>query len=104
MSGCVDGYEKYIKEDFVRVCGECEHQSDLMCPHQNDKMNNNYIGCRDGFKQKDRKSISPPLGLRPRKIAIEQRISEILCAMQRYNDAGKKIPVEWVDELVFIVK
>jgi hypothetical protein len=41
----------------------------------------------------------PPIGLRPRNIAIQQRVQEILEAMLRYNSAHKKLPAEWVIEL-----
>jgi hypothetical protein len=41
----------------------------------------------------------PPLGLRPIHIAIFERQKEILEAMERYVDAGKDIPHEWIEEL-----
>lgn len=42
--------------------------------------------------------VRPPLGLRPRAIAREQRRAEILDAMNRYIGAGQAIPAEWVAE------
>ncbi|MFP3637802.1 hypothetical protein [Paraburkholderia sp. SIMBA_054] len=42
---------------------------------------------------------APPLGLRPRYIASEERAIEIVAACKRYDDAGKTIPSEWVEEL-----
>jgi len=45
------------------------------------------------------KAEKPPLGLMPEKIWIEQRVSVILGAMQRYVSIGKQIPGEWVTEL-----
>jgi hypothetical protein len=44
--------------------------------------------------QKDR----PPLGLRPRFIADEDRLSEVEGAIVRYQDAGKPVPDEWFSE------
>ena len=41
----------------------------------------------------------PPLGLRPRFIATEQRIQEIKEACQRYREADYIIPTEWLTEL-----
>ena len=43
----------------------------------------------------------PPLGLMPRKLHIENRITDILNAMIRYVEVGKNysIPDEWYDEL-----
>ena len=45
----------------------------------------------------------PPLGLIQRQgyenIKNKERIRNIIDAMKRFNDAGKKIPTEWVDEL-----
>lgn len=40
----------------------------------------------------------PPLGLRPRIFWLHERRDEILQAIDRYMDAGKEIPVEWVQE------
>lgn len=42
---------------------------------------------------------APPLGLRPRWIAVGQRAGEIVDAITRYNDAKKEVPKEWRDEL-----
>lgn len=44
-------------------------------------------------------AVKPPLGLIPKHIHDTKRKKEILEAMQRYTDAGKSIPVEWLDEL-----
>ncbi|MBQ6102074.1 MAG: hypothetical protein IJL06_00210 [Kiritimatiellae bacterium] len=41
----------------------------------------------------------PPLGLVPRSIRDFERVSEILEALGRYNDAGKPVPREWLAEL-----
>lgn len=45
-----------------------------------------------------------PLGLRPEWIVAEQRAAEILAAVKRYNDAGWRVPVEWVEELRRVLK
>ena len=44
------------------------------------------------------KSKRPPIGLKPRYIHDHERYIEIYGAIQRYYDAGKKIPVEWIEE------
>lgn len=41
----------------------------------------------------------PPLGLLPSNIWIHKRISEIMRAIIRYEDAGKAAPPEWYVEL-----
>ena len=41
----------------------------------------------------------PPLGLRPKYIADNLRIREILEALDRYNRADMIAPIEWIDEL-----
>jgi len=41
----------------------------------------------------------PPLGLVPRSVRDFERVSEILEALGRYNDAGKPVPREWLAEL-----
>ncbi len=58
-------------------------------------------------KKKIRKAtgeaLIPPLGLKPRFISETQykneRINDILNAMERYSDNNTVIPVEWVTEL-----
>lgn len=51
----------------------------------------NYIGTARHTK--------PPLGLVPRFIRDEARVAEILEAVARYNEVGKPVPVEWLNEL-----
>jgi len=40
----------------------------------------------------------PPLGLIPRKIKDQQRLEEILEALDRYIYAKKAIPINWIEE------
>lgn len=40
----------------------------------------------------------PPLGLVPKRIRQQQRFNEVCGAFARYYDAGKKMPIEWVEE------
>lgn len=40
----------------------------------------------------------PPLGLRPRFIADEERLSEVAGAIDRYGKAGRPVPIEWLAE------
>lgn len=41
----------------------------------------------------------PPIGIVPHFIWVDKRILEILEAFERYSNAGKAVPVEWVTEL-----
>jgi len=43
-------------------------------------------------------TIRPPLGLKPRKFVIEERLKEIEEAISRYLKAVKQIPIEWLNE------
>ncbi len=40
----------------------------------------------------------PPVGLKPKFIKDSERLREIKSAMQRYIDAGCKVPLDWVVE------
>lgn len=40
----------------------------------------------------------PPLGVMPRNLWNRKRQEELAAAMQRYLEAGKSIPREWIDE------
>lgn len=42
--------------------------------------------------------LKPPIGLVPKYIRQEQRISEIFEAIVRYFEARKRIPDEWIEE------
>lgn len=44
----------------------------------------------------------PPLGLMPEKIWNTKRRIDIIEAMNRYAEAEKKIPDEWIAELLFL--
>lgn len=46
----------------------------------------------------------PPLGLKPKWIHDKQRKREIIEAMERYSNAGKPIPAEWVEELKELIE
>jgi len=52
-----------------------------------------YIPCR-----------KPPLGLMPRRIHEEQRISDIAGAINRYLQAGRAVPMEWIEEYNQLIK
>jgi hypothetical protein len=42
--------------------------------------------------------VRPPLGLVPKFVRQKERYYEVCGAIARYYDAGKKIPIEWVEE------
>lgn len=42
---------------------------------------------------------APPIGLRPRRFALEDRYREVMDAFRRYIGAGKAPPLEWAAEL-----
>ena len=43
-------------------------------------------------------TIKPPLGLIPKKFRQRERFIEVCRAISGYYNAGKKIPIEWVEE------
>lgn len=44
------------------------------------------------------KQEKPPIGLKPRCIHDRLRVRELLGAAASYLDAGKDVPLEWIDE------
>jgi len=52
----------------------------------------------------DSKAEKPPLGLMPASLFYEDRANQIIEAMNRYIQAGKAIPLEWVKEYNAIVE
>lgn len=59
----------------------------------------------DAWFKHNHSTKQPPLGLRPENIAIKQfnqdRVMEILEAMDRYSNAQKACPQAWLEELKF---
>ena len=47
--------------------------------------------------------IKPPLGVIPRDMWDRKRQKELAAAMERYLEAGEKIPKEWIDEYSEII-
>jgi hypothetical protein len=45
----------------------------------------------------------PPLGIMPRYIWLEHRVHEIQEGINRFMEAGKPMPPEWADELVWLM-
>lgn len=58
-------------------------------------------------QQEAQEPVKPPIGLMPRNIfeatTRQQRANKILAAMQRYAEAGKAVPVGWIDALKELV-
>lgn len=52
----------------------------------------------------DTSDIKPPLGVMPKYIWDRKRKEELAAAIDRYSDAGKRIPEEWVEEYNEIVE
>jgi hypothetical protein len=52
---------------------------------------------RDNFAEYLAKNLSP-IPCRPREVVDRMRVTELLEAMLRYNNASKKIPNEWLQE------
>jgi hypothetical protein len=49
-------------------------------------------------------AVKPPLGLKPRFIAAEHRLWEIIAAYQRFLEAGHAPRIEWAEELLDLTK
>ena len=90
----IEYYEKYLKdEECVAELEESEEYFNI----------NGKTYCLKQTKVID-KDQRPPLGLKPRFVADEQRMEEITEAIQRYKDAGYQIPSEWIAEYKEIAK
>jgi len=78
------------KESVTRanVCDTCGHQFSDVC---------GTCETLDGVPVKYKEK--PPLGIKPRYIHDHDRKIEILDGMERYSNAQKPIPVEWILEL-----
>lgn len=50
------------------------------------------------IKNENFNNKKPPIGLMPHKFWVEERIQNILDAIDRYIQADMKIPIEWIEE------
>lgn len=74
---------KYITSDYGKGCwGPLDYPEDF-----------EYVPETQQFER-------PPLGLTPRHIADEARVTDILEAMLGYVKAGKAVDREWLAELI----
>ena len=46
--------------------------------------------------------IKPPIGLKPKSEADQERAIEIIEAMRRYVQADEPIPSTWIDEIRYL--
>ncbi len=86
-----------VFEDIVIPAGTEFHLNDGVYQDGN---GNNYSQefVEQNIQWFQEKITKPPLGITPKSIWDEKRIVEIKLAIQRYVEAGKKIPAEWVYE------
>jgi hypothetical protein len=61
--------------------------------------NNKQISDLQGKLSEINKSLTKPLlGLVPKRVWQKERFYEVCGAIVRYYDAGKKIPIYWIEE------
>ena len=46
----------------------------------------------------DNNYTKPPIGVMPKKLYKQQRMDDLKGAIDRYKEANKPIPIEWVTE------
>lgn len=49
-------------------------------------------------------AIKPPLGLVPKWVRQKERYEEVCQAIERYYNANREIPTEWIEEYNELVK
>jgi len=45
-----------------------------------------------------------PIGLLPRYIWVEKRLEDVKNAIERYQEVDKKLPMEWILELLDLIQ
>jgi len=61
--------------------------------------------CNNRIKEMQRiRNNKPPLGLQPHKYWVEERITNILQAVNRYIEDDREIPTEWIEEYNQLIK
>lgn len=59
---------------------------------------------RPKFEPEIQKTEKPPLGLTPKAVWMEDRVLDIVDAMNRYVKANMEVPIEWIKEYNELVK
>lgn len=49
-------------------------------------------------------NIKPPIGLMPKFLWDSERLADIISAINRYLQAEKEIPLEWINEYNDLIK
>lgn len=81
-----DDWDEFLYEAY----GQCILTSDdinFLCEYED----------TDCYKKRDA-CKKPPLGIMPRRLWINKRISELSDAIKRYLESGTQIPDEWIKE------
>lgn len=80
-------------------CATCLRQDTDVC------MTCSYISSPSGkISLPSHFMAKPPLGVIPRWLLDEKRLCELSTGIERYVDAGKAIPLEWIYEYNQIIK
>ena len=90
MKSTKDGYDRYCK-----IC-KAKRSKD----YRDAKLANSNKTAKRKIKafKKMVAIAKPPLGLRPRKIVMEERMEEIQGAVERYMNGKRSVPIEWLSE------
>ena len=100
----VDDYNK--ADSYAGGCLGCPDDYDYLdppefCMNKDISMEERCRRCWDRTvpeNEEKPKCEKPPLGVMPKYIWDKKRLSDLTSAIQRYIDAEKAIPKEWVDE------
>jgi len=49
-------------------------------------------------------ATKPPLGIEPERIHNQDRAIEIIAAIKRYAEAGSLPPIEWLEEIRYLIE
>lgn len=70
----------------------------MYCKKADIKKDVRYLRAEEKRNHIDNIINPPPIGLMPENLWKAQRLGDIHDAMNRYKDAGIKIPTEWYEE------
>ena len=90
-------FPQYLGENFLYIDNKssitCGNNRDYFEKHEYDKLNLQSI-----IQKPEPELVKPPLGLVPRRIHNENRVSDIKQAVNRMFDADSCVDVAWIEE------
>ena len=49
-------------------------------------------------------AVKPPIGIKPHEVWVEERVCDLIAAINRYMEVEKEVPIVWLEEYNALIK